>query len=158
MKMFSACSGECCLCACSGFCAAGHGDDDFWPATDEQILKRLAKGEFPGFRDLMKAELKKRGIFYDENADDVIKKLKEELTLGEFSLVRVSDPIPREKIYYQFNSERNILDPCIVEKGEYLDEKFHRLSNFWYWFNLRTQEKECGYGCFYELLKKGENF
>ena len=46
MKMFSDCSGECCVCACGGFCLAGHGDDDFSPATNEQILARLKRGDY----------------------------------------------------------------------------------------------------------------
>ena len=40
MKMFSDCSGECFSCACSGFCLAGHGDDDCSPASKEEVLKR----------------------------------------------------------------------------------------------------------------------
>ena len=40
MKLFSDCSGDCFSCACSGFCLAGHGDDDYTPASKEEVLKR----------------------------------------------------------------------------------------------------------------------
>ena len=41
MKMFSDCSGECCVCACGGFCLAGIGDDDFSPASKEKNHREL---------------------------------------------------------------------------------------------------------------------
>ena len=46
MKFFSDCSGECCVCACSGHCLAGHGDDDFVPAAKEKIIKKLDSGNY----------------------------------------------------------------------------------------------------------------
>ena len=42
MKMFSDCSGECCVCV--GFkygCLAGYGDDDFVLASKDELLNRL---------------------------------------------------------------------------------------------------------------------
>ena len=66
MKMFSDCSGECCLCACAGFCLAGHGDDDFCPATKDQIIDRLNKGEWSHYKDFMIDHLLKvHGHEYD---------------------------------------------------------------------------------------------
>ena len=54
MKMFSDCSGECCICACGGGgCLAGHGDDDFTPASKEQIIERLSKGEYKEYTLIM---------------------------------------------------------------------------------------------------------
>ena len=42
MKMFSDCSGPCCLCVChGGGCVAGHGDDEFYPADIHQLRKFL---------------------------------------------------------------------------------------------------------------------
>ena len=42
MKMFSDCSGPCVACVCwGGGCLAGHGDDDFVRASDEELNKRL---------------------------------------------------------------------------------------------------------------------
>lgn len=67
MKMFSDCSGECCVCACGGGCLAGHGDDDFWPASSEVIIERLNTGKYASYRDVMIGELRKRGIIYAEN-------------------------------------------------------------------------------------------
>ena len=37
MKMFSDCSGECCVCANGGYCIAGHGDDYFSPASKDSL-------------------------------------------------------------------------------------------------------------------------
>lgn len=67
MEMFSNCSGPCCLCNCLGVCLAGHGDDDFYPATDEQLLERLYKK--PHYRDEIIEELKHRGVRYNENME-----------------------------------------------------------------------------------------
>lgn len=74
MKFFSDCSGECCVCGCgSGGCLAGHGDDDFYPATNEQILERLRKGEYPSYRQTMIDELAKRGIVFKECESEKVK-------------------------------------------------------------------------------------
>lgn len=49
MKMFSDCS-DCCVCAFGdGGCLAGHGDDDFVPASKETIIKRLDGGRFGSY-------------------------------------------------------------------------------------------------------------
>ena len=41
MKMFSDCSGPCVACVCwGGGCLAGHGDDDFGIASDDELIKR----------------------------------------------------------------------------------------------------------------------
>ena len=47
--MFSNCSGECCVCGCGSGCLAGNGDDDFYPATTEQIIDRLNKNQYREF-------------------------------------------------------------------------------------------------------------
>ena len=46
MKMFSDCSGECCVCAFGNFCLAGHGDDDYRLASKEKIIDRLNRNEY----------------------------------------------------------------------------------------------------------------
>jgi hypothetical protein len=51
MKMFSDCSGPCVVCACTGGCLAGHGDDDFSVAPTEQLRKRLETGRWGGKND-----------------------------------------------------------------------------------------------------------
>lgn len=66
MKFFTDCSGECCVCGLD-FCLAGHGDDDFIPATNEQILTRLKNGKFPSYRQTMIRELAKRGVIYTDH-------------------------------------------------------------------------------------------
>lgn len=53
MKMFSDCSGECCVCANGGYCIAGHGDDYFSPASKERIIDNLNKGKYPSHTDYM---------------------------------------------------------------------------------------------------------
>lgn len=53
MKMFSECSGECCVCSCGGFCLAGHGDDDFSLASKEKIIENLDEGKYPNYTEYM---------------------------------------------------------------------------------------------------------
>ena len=68
MMLGSACSGKCCLCACGSGCIAGHGDDYFSPASKEQIINRLEKGEYPDYTDIMKKYLKEGfGYNYGNN-------------------------------------------------------------------------------------------
>lgn len=68
MMLGSACLGECCLCACGRGCIAGLGDDYFSPASKEQIINRLDKGEYPDYTDIMKKYLKECfGYNYDNN-------------------------------------------------------------------------------------------
>ena len=65
--LFSNCSGECCLCAYGGGgCLAGHGDDDFYPASKEQVIVRLDKGEYKEYTQMMKDHLEYQfGYDYD---------------------------------------------------------------------------------------------
>ena len=65
MKLFSDCSGECCVCACGGGCLAGHGDDDFYPATKEQVIDRLDKAQYKDYKDYMIGYLAGMGYHYD---------------------------------------------------------------------------------------------
>lgn len=58
MKMFTDCSGECCICACGDYCLAGHGDDYYSLASKEQIIKRLDNGSYPSYRETMINTLK----------------------------------------------------------------------------------------------------
>lgn len=51
--MFTSCSGECAICVCGGLCLAGHGDDDFSPASKEQIIERLRNGSYSNYHGLM---------------------------------------------------------------------------------------------------------
>lgn len=53
MKMFSNCSGECCVCANGGACLTRHSDDDFSPASKEQIIENLDKGRYPYYTGYM---------------------------------------------------------------------------------------------------------
>ena len=68
MKFFTDCSGPCCLCALD-FCLAGHGDDDYIPASKEQIVERLEKGQFSSQRKTMADYLLERyGVQFDKQA------------------------------------------------------------------------------------------
>lgn len=60
MKMFSDCSGPCGCCSAGSACCAGHGDDDFSPASASQIITRLNKGEYNCDRDYMIKQLKEK--------------------------------------------------------------------------------------------------
>lgn len=60
MTFFSDCSGKCCTCylgADDFVCLAGHGDNDYRPATAEQIKRRLDAGEYPDHKGDMVAFL-----------------------------------------------------------------------------------------------------
>ena len=66
MKMFSDCSGECCVCSHGDFCLAGHGDDDFSPASKEKIIENLDEGRYPSYTEYMIKHLANRyGYIYD---------------------------------------------------------------------------------------------
>ena len=65
MKMFSDCSGECCVCSNGGFCIAGHGDDYFSPASKEKVVDNLDKGKYEGYKDYMIKYLEDMGYHYD---------------------------------------------------------------------------------------------
>lgn len=68
MKMFSDCSGECCVCSVGDGCMAGHGDDDYSPASKEQILRRLKTDAYGSYRDYMIGFLKSHyGYDYVDN-------------------------------------------------------------------------------------------
>ena len=58
MKLLCDCSGECCVCYCGGGCIAGHGDDDFMPASKEKIIDNLDKGKYPNDVEYMIEHLK----------------------------------------------------------------------------------------------------
>jgi hypothetical protein len=58
MKMYSDCSGECCICASGNFCLAGHGDDHFWLASKELIIENLDNDRYSSHTDLMIETLK----------------------------------------------------------------------------------------------------
>lgn len=51
--MFSDCSGECCVCSVGDYCLAGHGDDDYSPASKDQVIERLKNNEYPRYRQVM---------------------------------------------------------------------------------------------------------
>lgn len=75
MKMFSDCSGECCVCANGNGCLAGHGDDHFRLASKEKIIDNLNEGRYPygNDRELMIETLKKE-YGYDYNKTDILNK------------------------------------------------------------------------------------
>ena len=59
MKFFSDCVGECCICECSGYCVAGHSEDNYSLASKERIIKNLDEGKFSSYKQLMIDTLKK---------------------------------------------------------------------------------------------------
>lgn len=68
MKMFSDCSGLCCVCALGNFCLAGHGDDDFILASKEQIIDNLNSGRYSTWRGEMIRVLREKYDYdYEEN-------------------------------------------------------------------------------------------
>lgn len=75
--------------------------------------------------------------------------MKNNIAKTEIYFKKVSEP-KIGKIYYQFNN--GIGFPVIVLEGQFFASN-GRLSNYWYWRNLRTGKKESGYGNFYKLKK-----
>lgn len=59
--MFAECAGKCyrCYWGDSG-CLAGHGDNDFTPATVQQLLERLVKRKYKDEHNRIREELVKR--------------------------------------------------------------------------------------------------
>ena len=52
MKLMSDCS-NCCICSAGGGCLAGIGDNDYSPATKEQVIERLDNNKYYLHRDEM---------------------------------------------------------------------------------------------------------
>lgn len=75
MKLFSNCSGSCGTCSCAGGCLAGHGDDDYSPASKDQVIERLDKNLYQNDRREMIGYLK--GKFdYDYEKQEIPKYIK----------------------------------------------------------------------------------
>lgn len=66
MKLMSYCS-KCSICGAGGACLAGIGDYDYFPATKEQVIKRLDNNEYSWRRDEMIQYLKEK-FDYDYEA------------------------------------------------------------------------------------------
>lgn len=67
MKLMPDCS-NCCICSAGGGCClAGIGDDDYSPATKEQVIERLDNNKYYLDRDEMIQYLKER-FDYDYEA------------------------------------------------------------------------------------------
>ena len=54
MKIAPDCVDKCCICRNSGNCLAGNGDDDFIPATKEQIEERLKDDRYSAYQDKLR--------------------------------------------------------------------------------------------------------
>ena len=66
MKLMSDCN-NCCICGAGGCCLAGIGDNDYSPATKEQVIERLDNHKYYLHRDEMIQYLKER-FDYDYEA------------------------------------------------------------------------------------------
>ena len=67
MKFFSDCS-ACAICGAGNGCLAGNGDNDYFPATKEQIIERLDNHEYESYRSQMIGFLKDAyGVEYVEH-------------------------------------------------------------------------------------------
>ena len=58
-----------------GGCLAGHGDDDFSPATNEQILERLKNGNYPNYKQTMIDELARIQANNQVNTDMALERI-----------------------------------------------------------------------------------
>ena len=101
MKMFSDCSGECCVCSCGDFCLAGHGDDDYGPASKEQVIGRLNKGKYKGYEQMMKSYLRNKFNYdYDTNFQ-----IGEWVYVDDWFYGRIMD-IDGESVFVEFETDR----------------------------------------------------
>jgi len=60
--MFAKCATMCCTCASGIFCLAGNGDDDYSPASVEEVIRRIRAGEYADDRDMMIRFVKAHGV------------------------------------------------------------------------------------------------
>lgn len=75
--------------------------------------------------------------------------MSNEIIQSEIYFKKVTEP----KIggtYFYF--DKGVGVPIIILEGAW--ERNGRLSNFWYWRNLKTGKKENGYGNFYKMKRK----
>ena len=81
MKIGSNCSGECCVCAGGGegFCLAGHGDDDFVPASKEHIIENLDNNRYSSYRKYMINYLSEHYNYHYTDENRVIQSRSDEL-------------------------------------------------------------------------------
>ena len=67
---FPICGSKCPICRCAEFfCLAGNGDDDYSPATKEQVIKRLDEGSFNSKRAMMIKYLKSKFNYDYDNSE-----------------------------------------------------------------------------------------
>lgn len=66
---------QCEICKLAGGCLAGHDDDDYIPATKEQVIERLDNNEYNLRRDQMISYLKHQ-FNYDYNSKKNTEKIK----------------------------------------------------------------------------------
>lgn len=91
------CSGECYVCACGGFCLAGHNDDYFVPANKEKVIENLDNNRYERYREYMIKYLKEKFNYdYIKNNESEEKSIlhnvnikhKENKVLEEFWVIR----------------------------------------------------------------------
>lgn len=100
MKMFSNCSGSCCICSMStGGCLAGHGDDDFALASYEELIRRLSVNYRHG-----EEEIKNALITYFEVPEEEIEGIVLKRTQEDF-----------EKLLLDISSFRLTVDGMVVD-------------------------------------------
>ena len=80
MKLFPDCLGECCICQNGDFCLTGNGEDDYEPATANQVLERLRTGKYARQRvDMVRYVYERYGLVWKaedlDTANDVIEGL-----------------------------------------------------------------------------------
>lgn len=77
MKMFAKCAGKCHLCANRGHCLAGAGDDDFEPASMDQLEDNLTKVATAKEHNEIRNEIIKRRMIEYAKTPMVLNQLKE---------------------------------------------------------------------------------
>lgn len=66
MKIAPDCAGKCSICG-NEICLAGNGDDEYVPATADQVIERLKTEQYSRYRGTMLWYLQSKGIEYKED-------------------------------------------------------------------------------------------
>ena len=94
MALFTNCRDKCCVCYCYGNgCLAGHGDDDFHPATQEQLITRI---DNCGLDDSNRNYMKNHQDCIEDEEETI--KLTGEVILDDESLNKLKEELRKEVI------------------------------------------------------------
>ena len=136
MNMFSNCSGSCCICACTGYCLAGHGDDDFVLADKTTLVKRLIEQKYKDSKDFQQKIIDALKNNYNCTENDIYDLIRELLEIKHNSLIREFNGFQIDMNTVSCNIGVKILTMYLTEdqKNELLNslKEFDSMRNEWF--------------------------